>query len=165
MNTLLASFPADREGRLSVSVLTHEDISILAGSLSLNSLDEIRLLDLDPIEVLELAVEQEAYVLRLDDDLPIACFGLNKNIHPASIWLLVTPLVGKHAISFHKLSKRWVDMFSARNDVANIVPSNHHGTIKWLKSLDFAFENEPYTFNGSAFLRFSKGAQTRSLPH
>lgn len=154
----------DKQGRLSVSHLTIEDAHRVASRLSEQDSRELHLLGVAPFPVLEYAAKTGAYV-GLVDGLAEAAFGCNHAVKPSAIWFVGSDTARQDKLSFAKLTKRWINFFNAYTEVGNVVPVQSTGTISWLKSLDFQFEDEPYTINENPFLRFSRGPLSTSLPH
>lgn len=154
----------DREGRLTVRRMVRGDINIVSDKLSGSDRKELALLGITPYEAMAAGYRLGSFSGCLDGE-PECCFGLNSRVEPAAIWLLGSDAVRKQRKSFIAITKRWVAMLNRDKSVGNIVPDCNVKTIRWLKSLDFEFDPDVYTVNGSAFRRFRRGPLTSSLPH
>lgn len=158
-NTIL-----DREGPLTITRMELEHVAPLSTRLSSNDLHELEKLGVDAFEALFSGYRLGSFVGLVDGEVE-AAFGVNKNVYPAAIWFLGSKRARQHRRHFITMSRRWVEWMNRDCAVANVVPADNKTTIAWLKSLDFEFEDEVYTINGHAFLRFQRGPLTTNPPH
>lgn len=160
--------PLDREGRFTIHELRVRDIDPLSSSLCEMDLRELELLGTKPQDALRHGyLIGNAYVAR-DGDTPVAAFGVNYTVTPGAIWFFGSKVRFDYPVTFQRLSKRWMKFLCEGKVCGNVVPADHHGTIRWLKSLDFAFNNEVFKFHGHDFLMFMskpEGPATKSLRH
>lgn len=158
-NTIL-----DREGPITIRRMNFEDVGELATRLSPSDLRELEYLGISAKEALTDGYKLGSFVGCVNGEVE-AAFGVNKKVYPAAIWLLGSTRARRHVRALMALSHRWIQMFNTNLAVANIVPETNATTIRWLKALDFEFEDTVYNVNGYAFLRFYRGPLTTSLPH
>ena len=158
-NTIL-----DREGPITIRRMNEGDVGELATRLSPSDLRELDMLGVDPTQALRDGYELGSFVGCVNGEVE-AAFGVNKKVYPAAIWMVGSTRARRHRKSFMIVCKRWLEMFNTNLAVANIVPENSATTIRWLKALDFEFEDTVYNVNGYAFRRFYRGPLTTSLPH
>lgn len=165
MNGLpLSTTTLDSEGPYTIRRMVEEDVGKLAMKLAANDLRELEMLDTSPFEAMREGFQIGSVVGVMDGE-PEAAFGINSRVYPAAVWFLGSEKARTSPRAFQALSKRWVEMWARRTAMANIVPQQNLRTIRWLKSLDFEFEDRVYTVNGHAFLRFYRGPLTTSLLH
>lgn len=164
MISLPPSTTLDKEGPITVRRMEESDVGELASRLSQSDLRELDMLGVDPFEALREGYMCGAFAGEVNGEVE-AAFGLNRKVYPAAIWMLGSDRARRHVRAFMAVSKRWVEMFNVNMAIANVVPETSTTTIRWLKALDFEFEDAVYNVNGYAFLRFYRGPLTTSLPH
>lgn len=92
---------------------------------------------------------------------PVGMFGVSglpEVPHAGSVWLVATPTLERHAVTFLRGSRPWVDrlhrrwpVLMNRADARNTV---HHRWLRWLGFTIYA--QEPYGPFGLPFLSFAK---------
>jgi hypothetical protein len=152
----------DECGGFTIHRMAISDIEPLVANLSKSDKRELELLQIDPIDAIRNCYMHDGYVARYNG-VAAYTFGINTECDPNAVWLLGTDDKYMEPVAFHRLTKRWVAKLGKGKLVANIVPADHQDTIKWLKSLDFTFNSEPYMIYGHEFLKFMRddGPATR----
>jgi len=88
---------------------------------------------------------------------PIAMCGvtpLDDVMHVGRIWFLGTNLVDKYMLTITKHSKLILSFLKIDYDfVENFVPQDQTSTIKWLESMGFHQEEDPYYFDSVPFIK------------
>jgi hypothetical protein len=156
----------DREGAITVRQMIESDAGEIVMKLAETDRRELEMMGVQPFDVMRaaLSLRPTSYTGCVDGK-PEAVFGVNIKVNPVSIWFLGSDRARENARDFHKISKRWVELMARNMPLANVVPEVNTTTIRWLKALDFEFEDRVYTINGHRFLRFYRGPSTHSLPH
>ena len=76
---------------------------------------------------------------------PACVYGVRFSgfLEPALLWLLSTPLIEKHRVSFVKLSTRFVmDTLQRHGTVRAVVMKENFRSVRWLMWLGFEFKGE-----------------------
>ena len=93
-------------------------------------------------------------------DEPVCMFGVvpfmaAEDFIGATIWFLGSSVIDEQPRKFLKASKDMFEYISAQYDLLeNVVPVDHHKTLKWLDWLGFAFAEEATVINGYSCIRF-----------
>ena len=148
-----------KKGNLALRQCDPTDVEIIANNMRLADIRECALVGASPEMALAVPfMEDGAKGFTITHKgIPIAMCGvtpLDDVMHVGRIWFLGTNLVDKYMLTITKHSKLILSFLKIDYDfVENFVPQDQTLTIKWLESMGFHQEEDPYYFDSVPFIK------------